>query len=209
MSLRASYTLFAPLYDRLVARATEPARRASLARLAVPAGGSVLILGIGTGLDIPWLPAGPLYRGIDLTPAMLERARPRAAARAELRLELAVGDAQALELPAASVDAVVAHLIIAVVPDPARALAEVARVLRPGGRLLLLDKFLRPNQRAPLRRLVSPLFARFASHTDVVFETIRPPELRVLHDDPALAGGWFRRFVLEKEQLPDACCSTT
>ena len=197
MSLRTSYTLLAPIYDRMVAAATQAARRASLARLPADAR-QVLLVGAGTGLDFPLLPAGPQYTAIDLTPAMLDRARPRAAARPELAIELRSGDALALEFADASFDAVILHLIVAVVPDAARALAESARVLRPGGRVLLYDKFLRPGQSAPLRRLLSPLLGRIASRTDVVLEHHLPPTLRVLEDEASLAGGWFRRVLLER-----------
>ncbi len=198
MSLRTSYTLLAPIYDRMVAAATQAARRASLARLPADAR-QVLLVGAGTGLDFPLLPAGPQYTAIDLTPAMLDRARPRAAARPELAIELRSGDALALDFADASFDAVILHLIVAVVPDAARALAESARVLRPGGRVLLYDKFLRPGQSAPLRRLLSPLLGRIASRTDVVLEHHLPPTLRVLEDEASLAGGWFRRVLLERQ----------
>lgn len=197
MSLRTSYTLLAPIYDRMVAAATQAARRASLARLPADAR-QVLLVGAGTGLDFPLLPAGPQYTAIDLTPAMLDRARPRAAARPELAIELRSGDALALDFADASFDAVILHLIVAVVPDAARALAESARVLKPGGRVLLYDKFLRPGQSAPLRRLLSPLLGRIASRTDVVLEHHLPPTLRVLEDEASLAGGWFRRVLLER-----------
>ncbi|HNM43575.1 class I SAM-dependent methyltransferase [Plasticicumulans sp.] len=197
MSLRTSYTLLAPIYDRMVAAATQAARRASLARLPADAR-QVLLVGAGTGLDFPLLPAGPQYTAIDLTPAMLDRARPRAAARPELAIELRSGDALALDFADASFDAVILHLIVAVVPDATRALAEAARVLNPGGRALLYDKFLRPGQSAPLRRLLSPLLGRIASRTDVVLEHHLPPTLRVLEDEASLAGGWFRRVLLER-----------
>ncbi|HNF65976.1 MAG TPA: class I SAM-dependent methyltransferase [Plasticicumulans sp.] len=197
MSLRTSYTLLAPIYDRMVAAATQAARRASLARLPADAR-QVLLVGAGTGLDFPLLPAGPQYTAIDLTPAMLDRARQRAAARPEVAIELRSGDALALDFADASFDAVILHLIVAVVPDAARALAESARVLRPGGRVLLYDKFLRPGQSAPLRRLLSPLLGRIASRTDVVLEHHLPPTLRVLEDEASLAGGWFRRVLLER-----------
>ncbi|HMZ11758.1 MAG TPA: class I SAM-dependent methyltransferase [Plasticicumulans sp.] len=197
MSLRTSYTLLAPIYDRMVAAATQAPRRASLARLPADAR-QVLLVGAGTGLDFPLLPAGPQYTAIDLTPAMLDRARQRAAARPEVAIELRSGDALALDFADASFDAVILHLIVAVVPDAARALAESARVLRPGGRVLLYDKFLRPGQSAPLRRLLSPLLGRIASRTDVVLEHHLPPTLRVLEDEASLAGGWFRRVLLER-----------
>ncbi|MFU8779343.1 MAG: hypothetical protein ACNA7M_17030, partial [Roseovarius sp.] len=94
------------------------------------------------------------------------------------------------------------HLILAVVPDPSRALTEAVRVARPGARLLILDKFLRPGQRAPLRRMINPVLSRLATRTDVVFEDLlaQHRNLRVIEDTPALAGGWFRHIVLRKDE---------
>lgn len=196
MDLRRSYTFFAPLYDRIVARASARPRQASLARLATES--EVLLAGIGTGLDIPYLPRGPRYTGIDLTPAMLRVAECRARARNDVSLQ--VGDVMALPYADESFDAVVMHLILAVVPAPERALREAERVLRPDGRVLILDKFLRPGQRAPLRRALNVISRRIATRTDVVFEDVlaRCPSLCLEHDEPVLARGWFRRIELRK-----------
>jgi len=193
--LRRSYTLFAPVYDLAVGRLTRATRRRSIAALDGLTGQKVLLDGVGTGLDIPLLPAGGEVVGIDLTRAMLRRAVAR-----DRGVVLHQGDAMALPYPDGVFDAVIMHLILAVVPDPVRALAEAARVLRPGGRIALVDKFLRPGQRAPLRRLISPLVGQLATHTDVVFERVlaRCPGLEVIADDAALAGGWFRHILLEK-----------
>ncbi len=199
MSLRSAYTLWAPVYDVAVAAATRRMRRESLARLAPRPGGAVLVVGIGTGLDIPWLPPGLRHAGIDLTPAMLERARRRAD-RVGRVVELRVADAAALPYATASFDAVVMHLILAVVPDPGAALAEAARVVRPGGEIAIVDKFLRPGQRAPLRRLAAPLLRRVATRTDGVFEDClaRVDGLEVVADAAAGMGGWFRRIRLRR-----------
>ncbi|HMX17291.1 MAG TPA: phosphatidylethanolamine N-methyltransferase, partial [Rhodocyclaceae bacterium] len=77
MSLRRSYTLIAPFYDVFLDLATRNARARSLRGLAEVRPGRVLLLGIGTGLDLPHLPSRHRYVGLDLTPAMLARARNR------------------------------------------------------------------------------------------------------------------------------------
>ena len=199
MTLRYTYTLLAPLYDVLVAPFTYETRRRSLARLGDGLHDDVLLVGVGSGLDLPLLPQGPRYTGLDLTPAMLTRAQ-RKAAHLQLDIRLDQGDARNLPYPAVAFDVVVLHLILAVTPHPDRVLREVARVLRPGGRVLILDKFLRRGQRAPIRRLISPLLGLLATRTDVVFDKVlaQTPELIMTSDQPTLAGGWFRQIVLRK-----------
>ncbi|MDG4596252.1 MAG: class I SAM-dependent methyltransferase [Candidatus Contendobacter sp.] len=201
-TLRYTYTLFAPVYDAFVAPFTARARRDSLRRLWEGPHAEVLLVGIGSGLDLPLLRQGPHYTGIDLTPAMLARARRKAAAL-NLDIRLDQGDARRLPYDDAAFEAVVLHLILAVTPHPEQVLAEAARVLRHGGRALILDKFLHPGQKAPLRRLVSPVLGLLATRTDVVFEDVlaQTPELEVASDQPALAGGWFRRIELRKTGL--------
>jgi phosphatidylethanolamine/phosphatidyl-N-methylethanolamine N-methyltransferase len=197
VSLKTSYTLLAPLYDFVVGPPLRHIREASLARLPAHGALDVLVNGIGTGLDLPLLPAVHHYCGLDLTRAMLDKARPR---RGVLDLTLVQGDSQRLPFRAAAFDFVVLHLILAIVPDPARALHEAARVLRPGGTVLLLDKFLQRGERAPLRRILSPLAARIATHLDVVFEDVLAAvtELTLVSDQPVLARGWFRSIELRK-----------
>ncbi|GAB4179938.1 MAG: hypothetical protein Fur0039_24370 [Rhodocyclaceae bacterium] len=197
MSLRHSYTLIAPFYDLAIDRATRPARARSLARLAELPGGEVLLAGVGTGLDLALAAATHRYVGIDLTAAMLSRARRR---RPHIAFTAVQGDAQRLPFAAGSFDCAVLHLILAVVPEPARLLGEAARVVKSGGELLVFDKFLRPGEPARLRRALNPFVRRVATRLDVVFEEALAavPELSVLSDEPALAGGWFRRIRLRK-----------
>ena len=197
MSLRLSYTLLAPFYDLVAARAFDGARRASLAALPRTGVCNVLLDGAGTGLDLPHLPACHRYAALDLTHAMLMRALPRARA---LDLDCVEGDGMALPFRDASFDYAVLHLILAVVPQPVRLLAEAARVVKRGGSILVMDKFLRPGVRAPLRRLLSPLAGRIATRTDVVFEEVlaQVPGLHLERDEPAMANGWFRQIRLTR-----------
>jgi ubiquinone/menaquinone biosynthesis C-methylase UbiE len=201
MSLRASYTLIAPVYDIFIERVMRAARARSLAPLGTLPGTRILIPGIGTGLDLPHLPPGPRYVGLDLTAAMIRRAGRR------LRgpdVVLVQGDAMRLPFPDSAFDAIVLHLILAVVPSPDRLLAETARVVRTGGEVFIFDKFLRAGRPAPLRRAISLVSRHIATRTDVVFEHVlaAAPSLRVVSDEPALAGGWFRFVRLVKAQAP-------
>lgn len=194
MGLQHSYRLIAPFYDLAIERTTRSPRQRSLAALpATP--GRILLAGVGTGLDLPHLPTQHRYVGVDLTGAMLRRSLPRAR---HLDFKAVQGDMHCLPFADASFDAVIAHLILAVVPQPALCLAEISRVLKPGGEALILDKFLRRNQKAPLRRLLNPLARRIATRLDVVFEDLLDgePGLALREDSPALAGGWFRRIRL-------------
>ncbi|MFO7604124.1 MAG: class I SAM-dependent methyltransferase [Gammaproteobacteria bacterium] len=199
MSLRTSYTLLAPIYDPLVASATRGFRRTSLKALDTTAPSQrVLLAGIGSGLDLPELPAGPLYIGMDLTPAMLRRAQQRN--RVYQNTLLHCGDVHHLPYRDASFDTVLMHLILAVVPDPHQALAEVVRVLKPGGHLHVVDKFLRPGQRAWLRRSLSLVLRHIATRTDVVFEELHAGQrsLTLLHEQNLEPSGWFRFLRLQK-----------
>jgi ubiquinone/menaquinone biosynthesis C-methylase UbiE len=110
------------------------------------------------------------------------------------------GDSLALPFRDASFDHAVLHLILAVVPEPAQALAETVRVVRRGGCILIFDKFLARRKRAPLRRLLSPLAARIATRLDVVLDDLleRVPGVDLVRDQPSLAGGWFRLIELKR-----------
>ena len=196
MSLKYTYTLIAPFYDAAISKVTQAARKRSLS--ALPATPScVLLAGVGTGLDLPHLPSQHHYVGLDLNQAMLRRALPRVGQFDFLPVQ---GDVQRLPFADNRFDCAVLHLILAVVPQPAHCFAEIARILKPGGEVLVFDKFLRHGQTAVLRRLANPLLRRIATRLDVVFEELlsEAPSLKLEHDQPALAGGWFRMIRLRK-----------
>jgi ubiquinone/menaquinone biosynthesis C-methylase UbiE len=98
----------------------------------------VLEVAIGTGRNLPYYPDGIRLTGVDFSPQMLQLAQRRAQELGR-QVDLRLGDAQALDLPDAAYDTVVCTLSLCAIPDERRAIAEMKRVLRPGGRLLLLD----------------------------------------------------------------------
>ena len=107
--------------------------------------GVVLEAGLGSGLNLAHYPAG-VTRLLAVEPSRVAQAMARKAiARAAFPVEFAGLDGQALDLPDASVDCVVTTWTLCTIPDPARALAEFHRVLRPGGRFLFVEHGLAPD----------------------------------------------------------------
>lgn len=197
MSLRRSYTVIAPFYDALLATAGVGLRAASLEQLPRQGNLDILVSGIGSGLDLPHLPTCHYYVGLDLTAAMLRRAATRTGS---LHAHLVQGDSMSLPFADECFDYVVLHLILAIVPDGRACLKETARVLKPGGSVLILDKFLKPGETAWLRRSLNLLSRHLVTRLDVVFEDLLAavPQLKLEADVPVLAGGWFRSIRLIK-----------
>lgn len=135
---RTAWDRQAPGYDRQMARMDRFLFKDTRAWVCRRATGDVLEVAIGTGLNLPLYPAGVRLTGVELSPAMLERARHRAGVLG-LDADLRVGDAEALDLPDGSFDTVVCTFSLCAIPDHERALAQMHRVLRPDGRLLLAD----------------------------------------------------------------------
>src|SRR5262249_48554430 len=106
--------------------------------------GQVLEIAIGTGLNLPFYPADVEITGIELSPAMLEIASQRAHSLGR-QVDLVVGDAQALPFPDQRFDTVVCTISLCSIPDERQAIAEVWRVLRPGGRFVALEHVRSPN----------------------------------------------------------------
>ena len=155
------YRLYAPVYDKLFGWTYARARRRAVALLDVQPGERVIVPGVGTGLDLPSLPRGALITGVDLNPAMLAQAKLKAAGRV---VTLAVMDAQDLQYPAGTFDAALLNLILSVVPDGAAAFCETWRVLRPGGRAVIFDKFLPEEAELSwLRRLLGGVIRRLGT----------------------------------------------
>ncbi|MBM2619325.1 methyltransferase domain-containing protein [Actinoplanes sp. LDG1-06] len=128
----------APAYDRQIALLERVWFTGGRQWLGARAQGRVLEVAIGTGLNLPHYPAGVVLTGVELSPAMLAIAQRRAADLGRT-LDLAAGDAEDLPYDADSFDTVVCALSLCTIPRPATAIAEMRRVLTPGGRLLLLD----------------------------------------------------------------------
>jgi ubiquinone/menaquinone biosynthesis C-methylase UbiE len=158
--VRAFYNRSARQYDATIRLFERVLFADGRAWVCSRAQGDALEIGIGTGRNLPYYSAGVRLTGIDLSTAMLAIACRRAE---DLRVavDLYQRDAESLAFADQSFDTVVCTLALCTIPDDRRAVAEAARVLRPGGRLLLLE-----HVRSPLRpvrlgqQLLEPLFIR-------------------------------------------------
>ncbi|MEV0273529.1 methyltransferase domain-containing protein [Hamadaea sp. NPDC050747] len=128
----------APSYDRQIQLFERIWFTGSREWLGERAGGRVLEVAIGTGRNLPHYRPGVTVTGIELSPAMLAYARRRAADLG-LAADLREGDAEHLPFDDASFDTVVCAFSLCTIPRPPAAIAEMRRVLRPGGDLLLVD----------------------------------------------------------------------
>jgi phosphatidylethanolamine/phosphatidyl-N-methylethanolamine N-methyltransferase len=197
---RLRYTIWAPAYDA-IARAAgfDTARRLSIDRLRLASGDRVLIVGAGTGLDLDFLPSDVHVTAIDVTPAMLKHLEHRAGGMGR-SVTARIMDARQLAFPDSSFDAVVMHLILAVMPEPERGLREAVRVLKPGGRIGVFDKFLGDDERPSLkRRLLNTIAKPLFSDLNRRFGPLRAGTRLVIEHDQAVAfGGTYRVVTLVK-----------
>jgi phosphatidylethanolamine/phosphatidyl-N-methylethanolamine N-methyltransferase len=162
-----AYDRWAPIYDLVFGGVFSKGRRAAI--LATNnIGGRVLEVGVGTGISLPQYASNLRIFGTDISEGMLRKARARVAELGLTNVEgLAVMDAEKLEFPDACFDVVMAQYVVTAVPNPEAAMDEFARVLRPGGEIILLS---RVGAEAGMRRFIEhrlqPVVRQLGFRTD-------------------------------------------
>lgn len=152
------YGVLARVYDGFFDWALVPGRRYAVSLLTPKPGERILEVGVGTGLSLPLYPAGCDVVGIDISEPMLDRARARLNGLAHANVVLKRMDARKIRYSDGRFDKVLAPYVISVVPDPARVMAEMARVCRPGGTVIVVNHFQSPfAPLAALEHLLTPL----------------------------------------------------
>jgi phosphatidylethanolamine/phosphatidyl-N-methylethanolamine N-methyltransferase len=137
--MEKAYARWAPVYDALCGPFFLSGRRAA-ALAARSVGGRILEIGVGTGLSFDDYDGTTEITGIDISEPMIARARERLASGCYPHVkDLLVMDAHDMAFPEASFDCVVGQFVITLVEDPERVLSECARVLKPGGQIILVN----------------------------------------------------------------------
>jgi phosphatidylethanolamine/phosphatidyl-N-methylethanolamine N-methyltransferase len=138
-TIEKAYARWAPVYDLVFGAVFDRGRQAAI-EAAEQIGGRILEVGVGTGISLPDYKRSNRIVGVDLSLPMLKKARERVAAQDLANVDaLAVMDAERLGLADASFDVVVAQYVITAVPHPEATLDEFARVLKPGGEIVLVN----------------------------------------------------------------------
>jgi phosphatidylethanolamine/phosphatidyl-N-methylethanolamine N-methyltransferase len=202
-----AYGRWAPVYDIVFGPVFRQGRRSAV-RAAETIGGRILEVGVGTGLSLADYGRDTRVVGIDISDAMLEKARKRVETQGLAHVEaLQVMDAERLTLPDASFDVVVAQYVVTAIPNPERALDEFVRVVRLGGEIILTTRIgADTGLRATLEKWLMPLTTRLGFRTEFSWRryelwaersrSVRLLERRAL---PPLGHFWLLRYL----RVPD------
>ncbi|MDA5095300.1 class I SAM-dependent methyltransferase [Aliiroseovarius sp. KMU-50] len=200
-SVRASYARWAPIYDQTFGAATRAGRHAAVSYLnAHP--GSVLEVGVGTGLALPHYAAEMQVTGIDYSHEMLAKAQGKVAEHGLSHVsDLRQMDARDLDFPDNSFDNVAAMHVLSVVPEPERVMEEIARVCKPGGKVVITNHFKHDTGMIGLiAKLSAPLANMIGWHSDFELQTVLQDPRLVLADQRSLPPvGMMTFLVLEKK----------
>lgn len=179
-AVRRAYRRWAGVYDLVFGGISAFGRRRAVAEVNRLPGARVLEVGVGTGLALPHYAAEKRITGIDLSAEMLERAQTRVTAEGLDNVEaLLVLDAEDTGFPAGQFDIAVAMFVASVVPHPQLLLAEMRRVVRPGGHILLINHFAaETGPRWWVERALAPASRALGWHPDFAVEALFPGKER-------------------------------
>lgn len=192
------FSIYVPFYDFLAILFYKQ-RKQSIEMLKPKTDEKILIVGAGTGLDLMYLKNNRDITAIDITPGMVLMLKLRAKIL-KLKVKTHIMDGEHLKFPDNTFDSVILHLILTVVPHPQKCFAEVYRVLKPDGKIIIFDKFLPKDSKKPIWRKIINIFVNFIfSDINIKFEEIFfNNSLTIVEDKNVIWGNFFRIIKIKK-----------
>jgi len=204
-AVRKAYARWAPVYDFTFGLIAD-AGRISAVNAINRRQGRVLEVGVGTGISLPRYKSHLDIIGIDLSPDMLGKARDRIVRRDLENSQVLEMDAGALEFADDTFDTVVAMYVMTVVPDPETVMAELERVCKPGGEVIIVNHFSQDHGlRGMIERALTPLAAALGWRPEFPVETIMGQDrLTLVRRERMQPLGLFTmlRFVKDDPSMP-------
>lgn len=193
----AAYDKWAPVYDLVFGGVFQSGRQQAI-EAAERVGGRILEVGVGTGISLPKYADDNRLIGIDISDAMLEKARDRVRKLKLHHVEaIEVMDAERLAFADESFDVVVAQYVVTAVPDPERALDEFVRVLKPGGEIVIATRIgADTGLRSRVEKTLMPVTSKLGWRTEFPWSRYeawarRQPNVRLLEHRPLRPLGHF------------------
>lgn len=198
------YTLWSPVYDAIFnAGYFLEARKKVFQCMAFTRQQKILVVGVGTGADLELIyRSGLNITAIDYSQSMLNKAKKKFSNSSITFIEM---DAQEMEFSNDKFDLIIGSLILSVVPNADACFKEMARVIKPGGEILLFDKFLPAKQNLSLpKKIIRPVIKLLGTDIGLNFEKLfenNKDRLLIKEDVPVMFNGMYRKIILSKQAL--------
>ncbi len=196
-----SFDTFIPFFYPALMLPLRYYRKKAIEMLSFKSGDKVLIPGVGSGHDLPFLPEDVEVEGVDISDVMLGIGKLKQKIAKRENVKFKIMDAEKLEYPDNSFDKAILALFLTVVYDPKKAFAEVVRVVKPGGEILIYDHLIKKGQvppaiAKPVDAVLSYSFASVTREYEDIVEGHPVSVMKEIQGDPV---GFVKGFLLRKD----------
>lgn len=190
------YRFLSPIYDLVFRNVFIKARDKAFTTLSIRPNSKVLLVGIGTGEDLLFMPEDCFITGIDISEPMLRHAGKKTQNK---NVEFLVMNAESLDFLNKTFDYVILNLVLSVVENPRQAMSEAVRVLKDNGKILVFDKFVNSSNVTLVRKLFNVLTSFIGTDINRYFDDIvRDIPVKIIRENASLFKGTYKIILLEK-----------
>ena len=191
------YKRLAPVYDFIIGPFFKKVRKRAISLINLNSKDEILMVGVGTGEDLAFIPVECIVTGIDISDAMLEKAKEKTKNR---NVNLLNMNAEKLEFEDGIFDYAIFNLVLSVVENPRLAICEALRVVKDEGEILIFDKFIkRKNKASIFRKFLNKITSQIGTDINRCFEEIvEGLPISIIKDEPSVPTGNYRIVLLKK-----------